>query len=61
MIDHSTLKALWKPGQRWETRVVDKVPKDMQQWIPIPNLPPHFGEPLWDPRQEYRLVDSPDS
>lgn len=46
--DHTQLRASWAPGQRWETRVLEKV--EHPQWVPV------NGEPLWDERQEYRQV-----
>lgn len=46
-IRHETLRATWREGERWETRV-----EGSEVWIPVRQL--GFGEPTWDNRQEYR-------
>lgn len=51
---HDDLKAIWQPGQKWETRH-----EECELWVPVGNR--GFSEPVWDERQEYRRVEEAQS
>lgn len=54
-LDHTALKATYRPGQRWETRIVmtREGPVAEPIWTPVPR----GREPVWHPWQEYRMVE----
>lgn len=51
MSRHDELRATWKPGQVWETRI-EECAADPNAWVPVAGG--GRMEPLWDERQEYR-------
>ncbi len=46
---HHELRKTWKPGQRWQGRLVDYRPGRSWPWVEIDH-----GEPAWRPGREYR-------
>lgn len=46
---HARTKAMWNHGQRWETLC-----EGCDVWVPVSES--GFAQPLWDDRQEYRLM-----